>query len=132
MPANTHDVLLEIGVEELPARSCPPALEQLKVRATAALAAARLAHGEIVTLGTPRPLVLMVRDLAARQADRDILSRGPATAWCPLTWRASRPRGKRAATALSRRARCPFPRSTTTPARARRPTSWWTRRSAAT
>src|SRR5919198_609 len=79
MPATTHDLLLEIGVEELPARFCPPALEQLKARAGAARAAPRLAHGEIVTLGTPRRLVLLVRDLAARQADRDILSRGPAT-----------------------------------------------------
>src|SRR5438105_5129442 len=79
MAVNTHDVLLEIGVEELPARFCAPALEQLKARAAAALSAARLAHGAIVTLGTPRRLVLLVRDLAARQADRDILSRGPAT-----------------------------------------------------
>src|SRR5947208_15934278 len=79
MAVNTHDVLLEIGVEELPARFCAPALEQLKVSAAAAMAAARLAHGEIVTIGTPRRLVLLVRDLAARQADRDILSRGPAT-----------------------------------------------------
>src|SRR5438876_9787523 len=79
MPANTHDLLLEIGVEELPARFCAPALEQLKARATAALAAARLAHGEIGTLGTPRRLVLLVQDLADRQVDRDILSRGPAT-----------------------------------------------------
>src|SRR5919198_1730612 len=79
MPATTHDLLLEIGVEELPARFCPPALEQLKTRAAAALAAARLDHGEIVTIGTPRRLVLLVRDLAARQADREILSRGPAT-----------------------------------------------------
>src|SRR5437763_16568349 len=79
MAANTHDVLLEIGVEELPARFCAPALDQLKARAAAALAAARLAHGEIVTLGTPRRLVLLVRDLASGQADRDIPSRGPAT-----------------------------------------------------
>src|ERR687883_212027 len=79
MVAHTHDVLLEIGVEELPARFCAPALEQLKTRAAAALAAARLAHGAIVTVGTPRRLVLLVRELAARQADRDILSRGPAT-----------------------------------------------------
>src|SRR2546423_15640112 len=78
MPANTHDVLLEIGVEELPARFCAPALEQLKARAAAALAAARLAHGEIVTLGTPRRLGLLGQDLAAPQADRDIPSRGPA------------------------------------------------------
>src|SRR2546426_343756 len=60
MPANPHDLLLEIGVEELPARFCAPALEQLKARATAALAAARLAHGEIGTLGTPRRLALLV------------------------------------------------------------------------
>ena len=37
MPATTHDVLLEIGVEELPARFCAPALAQLKARAAVAL-----------------------------------------------------------------------------------------------
>src|ERR671938_1054576 len=79
MAANTHVVLLEIGVEELPARFCARPLHQKRAGPPAALAAARLAHGEIVTLGTPRRLVLLVRDLAARQADRDILSRGPAT-----------------------------------------------------
>lgn len=76
--ADTRDLLLEIGVEELPARFCPPALEQLEAKAAAAFAGARLAHGPLLTLGTPRRLVLLVRDLALKQADRDILARGPA------------------------------------------------------
>ncbi len=76
--ADTRDLLLEIGVEELPARFCLPTLEQLEAKAKAALAEARLAHGQVLTLGTPRRLVLLVRDLALQQDDRDIVARGPA------------------------------------------------------
>lgn len=76
--ADTRDLLLEIGVEELPARFCQPALDQLRQKATAALDEARLAHGPVDTFGTPRRLVLLVRDLALRQEDRELVARGPA------------------------------------------------------
>ncbi|MFO7172741.1 MAG: glycine--tRNA ligase subunit beta [Bacillota bacterium] len=74
----TRDLLLEIGVEELPARFCGPALAQLKEKAEAALAAARLDHGPVETFGTPRRLVLLVRDLALRQRDQEVVVRGPS------------------------------------------------------
>ena len=78
MTSDTRDLLLEIGVEELPARFGPPALDQLADKAAATLAAARLAHGDIETYGTPRRLALLVRDLAATQEDRAALVKGPA------------------------------------------------------
>jgi len=78
MTSNTRDLLLEIGVEELPARFGPPALDQLAAKAASALAAARLVHGEIETYGTPRRLALLVRDVASAQGDRDVLVKGPA------------------------------------------------------
>lgn len=78
--SETRDLLLEIGVEELPARMCSPALEQLKQKAEAAFAEARLAHRGCEVFGTPRRLVLLVHDLALRQADREVKVRGPARA----------------------------------------------------
>lgn len=78
MAGESRDLLLEIGVEELPARECPPALDQLGAKAAAMLEEARLHHGSIDTFGTPRRLVLLVRDLAMRQEDREALIRGPS------------------------------------------------------
>lgn len=72
-----RDLLLEIGVEELPARFCQPALDQLAADLAAALDATRLSHGPIATYGTPRRLAVLARGLAARQADRDTLVKGP-------------------------------------------------------
>ncbi len=78
MTSDTRDLLLEIGVEELPARFGPPALDQLAAKAASALAAAHLVHGAIETYGTPRRLALLVRDVAAAQEDRAVLVKGPA------------------------------------------------------
>jgi len=73
------DLLLEIGVEELPARFCAPALQQLTDHARTRLREARLTHGGVETLGTPRRLALLVRGLALAQEPRETVSRGPAT-----------------------------------------------------
>lgn len=75
---DTRDLLLEVGVEELPARFCPGALEQLRQKAERALDEARLAHGPVEVFGTPRRLVLLVQDVATQQADREVVARGPA------------------------------------------------------
>ncbi len=66
MPA---DLLLELGCEEIPAKMLSRALAELPAMITARLAEARLPHGEIVALGTPRRLALVVRGLADRQPD---------------------------------------------------------------
>ncbi|MBE3586967.1 MAG: glycine--tRNA ligase subunit beta [Thermoanaerobacteraceae bacterium] len=75
---STKDFLLEIGTEEIPARFLDPALEQLQEMARDLLRENRLAHGEIRALGTPRRLVLFVRDLASQQESLVQEVKGPA------------------------------------------------------
>ncbi len=76
-PLTSATLLLEIGAEELPAADLDSALAQLKELAPTMLAEARLAHGEIAMLGTPRRLVVLVNDIAPRQEDRETVVKGP-------------------------------------------------------
>jgi len=69
---------LEIGVEELPPGDLNSALKQLAEAAPKLLDEARLEHGEIKVLGTPRRLVVLVKDLAPRQRPLEQVVRGPA------------------------------------------------------
>jgi glycyl-tRNA synthetase beta chain len=70
--------VLEIGTEELPPRFFPPAMQQLRESAEGALARARLSHQGVTVLGTPRRLVLIVEEVAPRQAPSVREERGPA------------------------------------------------------
>jgi len=63
------DLVFEIGTEEIPPSYIRPALEQMKKIAASLLVETRISHGEIITLGTPRRLVLIARGLAERQSD---------------------------------------------------------------
>ncbi len=74
------DFLLELGVEELPARFVAPALHALKSLAEKAFAASGLSFKEMKALGTPRRLALLVDDLSAKAEDRVHESLGPALA----------------------------------------------------
>ena len=74
----SRDLLFEIGCEELPASFIGPALADLERLATEGLAEARLAHGPLRTLGTPRRLALLVEAVADRQGDRVREVTGPA------------------------------------------------------
>lgn len=65
----TKDLLLEIGTEEIPAGYIPPALEQLKNKTLGYLVEERISHREIFTYGTPRRLVLYVKEVALTQKD---------------------------------------------------------------
>jgi len=71
------DFLLEIGTEELPAGDLQVALDQLTERVPIWLDELRLTHGEVQVWGTPRRLVVHVRDLATRQTDRQTVYKGP-------------------------------------------------------
>jgi glycyl-tRNA synthetase beta chain len=73
------DLLLEIGCEEIPAGFLAGALPELANRAKAALEAAKLWPADVATLGTPRRLALLVRNLPARQPDVDEELKGPPT-----------------------------------------------------
>ncbi|OGO26967.1 MAG: glycine--tRNA ligase subunit beta, partial [Chloroflexi bacterium RBG_16_54_11] len=76
-PASPADLLFEIGTEELPADDLDSALEQLQARLPGLFDDLRLAHGEIRVMGTPRRLVLFVREVAPRQTDLEQQVKGP-------------------------------------------------------
>jgi glycyl-tRNA synthetase beta chain len=74
------DLLFEIGAEEIPAGFVPAALEQLERDLAKALDDARLSHGEVKALGTPRRLAVFAREVAARQPDATSQAFGPPVA----------------------------------------------------
>jgi glycyl-tRNA synthetase beta chain len=71
-------LLLEIGVEELPAGFIGPALDELLELARQGLADSRIAFGSLRVLGTPRRLALVAESVAERQEDRIRELTGPA------------------------------------------------------
>ncbi|MBC8014775.1 MAG: glycine--tRNA ligase subunit beta [Sporomusaceae bacterium] len=72
------DLLLEIGTEEIPARFMPGALTQLRSIAIEKMSELRIGYGEVKVVGTPRRLVLIVRDVAEDQADMRSENKGPS------------------------------------------------------
>ncbi len=71
------DFLLEIGIEEMPARFLGSALNGLREQAAAALEEKRLAYDELKTYGTPRRLALFVKGLAEAQEPLTLEVKGP-------------------------------------------------------
>ena len=71
------ELLLEIGTEEIPAGFIPNALEEMALSIGKELHASRIAYGEVSTLGTPRRLVLLVKDVAEKQEDVKTEKLGP-------------------------------------------------------
>lgn len=74
------DLILEIGAEEIPAGFVPAALEQLKLDLAKLLGEFRLAHGEVVALGSPRRLFVCARDVAGKAVDAKTQALGPPVA----------------------------------------------------
>jgi glycyl-tRNA synthetase beta chain len=72
-----HDLLLEIGCEEIPSRFIPGTMEQLKKEAAALFSAGRLGFDSIDTWATPRRLVMRVKALEEEQADLVEKIKGP-------------------------------------------------------
>ena len=72
------ELLVEIGVEELPYQFIPQALSALSDGAERLLREARLSVGTISTAGTPRRLVLVVDDLALHQTAVKKEAMGPS------------------------------------------------------
>lgn len=73
-------LLLEVGTEELPSSFVDAALSALPGIMADELAQARLSHGEVRALGTPRRLALLVSDVATTQLDLDEEVIGPPEA----------------------------------------------------
>jgi glycyl-tRNA synthetase beta chain len=74
------ELLFEIGTEEIPAGFAPAALQQLAQDLSKALDDARLAHGEVRAVGTPRRLAVWAREVAPRQGDAISQALGPPVA----------------------------------------------------
>jgi glycyl-tRNA synthetase beta chain len=74
---SVHDLLVEIGTEELPPKSLPTLSQAFADGIAAGLAAAGLRHGRLQPFATPRRLAVLVRRLAERQPDQEQRRRGP-------------------------------------------------------
>ena len=77
MPEKTSDLLLEIGVEELPASFVEAALVAIPELARKRLTELRLGFEAIHAFGTPRRLALFVKGLAAHQPNLEEDVTGP-------------------------------------------------------
>ena len=71
------DVLLEIGVEEMPAADVDEAIAQLDTFAATLFDDLRLEYESVQVYGTPRRLVLHGKNVASRQADIESVVKGP-------------------------------------------------------
>lgn len=74
----SNQYLLEIGLEEVPARFLLSLSEQLKTRLADYLTEQRIEFGAIHTYATPRRLAVIVDALADVQADVTEIAKGPA------------------------------------------------------
>jgi glycyl-tRNA synthetase len=77
-PTSPQPYLLEIGIEELPAADVQNALHQLQTLVPTLFANARLAHGTVQYIATPRRLAVLVADVATQQTNLSQLLKGPA------------------------------------------------------
>ena len=76
-PTAAADVLIEIGVEEMPADDVAAALTQAKVSAPALFDELRLSHAGVEAHATPCRIVVIAHDVAPRQADDEFIAKGP-------------------------------------------------------
>lgn len=74
----SKDLLWEIGVEEIPARFLPPAIEQIEQLAKDTFDEAGLDYEKMHVYATPRRLTLMIDGLAEKACDRECEVKGPA------------------------------------------------------
>ncbi len=73
-----HELLFEIGTEEIPAGYIQPALDALAANVARKLQDLGLAFTGVHTCGTPRRLTLVIDDLESRQPDRRQEHVGPS------------------------------------------------------
>ncbi len=78
LPTGPADVLLEIGVEELPADDVDMALVQLEAAAPKLFSDLRLTNEGVAVMATPRRLVIHAKNVAAQQLDRELTAKGPS------------------------------------------------------
>ena len=72
------DLVFEIGTEEIPAKFMNKAIEQLKENAEKVFKENRIEYKSLNTYGTPRRLVLYVKDMEEKQQDLELEVKGPS------------------------------------------------------
>ncbi|MDI6688399.1 MAG: glycine--tRNA ligase subunit beta [Desulfobacterales bacterium] len=72
-----HNLLLEIGTEEIPAGYIEPALNSLSALILQRMDDAHIEHGKARTFGTPRRLAVEIADVAGRQKRLAVEITGP-------------------------------------------------------
>ncbi|MGM9904334.1 MAG: glycine--tRNA ligase subunit beta [Enterococcus sp.] len=72
------DLLLEIGLEEMPAHVVTPSMKQLEQKTMAFLEENQLSYDSIETFSTPRRLAIRVTNVPERQEDSEEEVKGPA------------------------------------------------------
>ena len=73
-----RDILVEIGIEELPHETCESAIDDFRNTFVQGLADNRIAHGRVLPFGTPRRLALLIEDVQEEQEDFETEKRGPS------------------------------------------------------
>ncbi|WP_273129864.1 glycine--tRNA ligase subunit beta [Bacillus weihaiensis] len=73
-----RDLLLEIGLEEIPAQYVTPSINQLQAKLTNWLEEKKLSFGDVKMYSTPRRLAILVKDVAEKQPDLEEEAKGPA------------------------------------------------------
>ncbi|NIK77406.1 glycyl-tRNA synthetase beta chain [Paenibacillus castaneae] len=74
----TRDLLLEIGLEEVPARFVRGAMNQLKDKMVKWLSDSRIEHGDVQVYATPRRIAVLIHEMAEKQSDMNEEAKGPS------------------------------------------------------
>jgi glycyl-tRNA synthetase beta chain len=74
----SKDLLIEIGLEEMPARFVTSSIDQLAEKLEKWLEEKKISHGTVSKFSTPRRLGVLVRDVAEDQEDVSEEVKGPA------------------------------------------------------
>jgi glycyl-tRNA synthetase beta chain len=73
----SHDLLFELGTEELPPRTLLSLSTALTEGVLSGLDAAGIPHGKVQGFATPRRLAVQIRKVAEHQPDKQVEKRGP-------------------------------------------------------
>jgi glycyl-tRNA synthetase beta chain len=77
---NNEDLLLEIGLEEMPARFVTSSMNQLEEKLTTWLREKQISFDSVKAYSTPRRLAVLAKGVATSQPDIEEEARGPAKA----------------------------------------------------
>lgn len=77
-PTETKDLLIEIGCEELPAKTLKKLQDAFVLEITTLLNQAQLSFEERKAFATPRRLAVLIKNLSLQQPIQSVVKRGPA------------------------------------------------------